>query len=383
MWFRVERDVLADAVGWAARSLPGRPAVPVLAGMLLDLASAGDGTGRLTLACFDYQVAALGEIPVEPRGGPGAAGRALVSGRLLAEITRSLPAAPVELRGEPGRVVLRCAGTRFTLATLPVEDYPRLPDPPPPAGVVGSDVLAAAVCQVATAAARDDTVPLLAAVRLELRGDTLALSCSDRYRVAVRELPWRPVEPDAAAVALVPVRTIATAARWQTGAAEVTLSLAGGLVGFAGGGRQTIGRLLDQRPVDYVARFPREFTGDAEVAAAPLLAAVRRMVLVAARHTPVTLTFADDRLVLEAATGEEAQAVEELPAPLTGPPVTVRFNPYFLLDGVSGVDTDTVRLRFTQSGPVLLSGKATDYRYLLMPVRLAAPSPPGGELGAV
>jgi DNA polymerase-3 subunit beta len=343
--------------------------------MLLDAgpASPESGPARLTLACFDYQVAALGEIPVEPRGRSGGAGRVLVSGRLLAEITRSLPPAPVELRAEPGRVVLRCAGTRFTLATLPIEDYPRLPDPPPRAGVVGSDVLAAAVGQVVTAAARDDSVPLLAAVRVELRGDTLALSCSDRYRVAVRELPWRPERPDETAVALVPVRTLATAARWLTGTAEVTITLAAGLIGFAGAGRQTIGRLLDQRPVDYVARLPRDFTGAAEVATVALLAAVRRMVLVAARHTPVTLTFQDDRLVLEAATGEEAQAVEELPARLSGPEVTLRLNPYFLLDGVSGVDTDTVWLRFTSAGPVLLSGKSIDYQYLLMPIRL----PPG------
>jgi DNA polymerase-3 subunit beta len=294
----------------------------------------------------------------------------LVSGRLLAEIARSLPPSPVEVRAEPGRVVLRCAGTRFTLATLPVEDYPGLPDPPPEVGVVGSDVLAAAVGQVIAAAARDDAVPLLAAVRVELRGDVLALSCSDRYRVAVRDLPWRPARPDLAAVALVPVRTLATAARWQTGAAEVAITLANGLIGFEGAGRQTISRLLDQRPVDYVSRFPHDFTGSAEVATAPLLAAVRRMVLVAARHTPVTLAFHAGRLVLEAATGEEAHAVEELPAQLSGPDATVRFNPYFLLDGVSGVDTDMVRMRFTAAGPVLLSGKATDYLYLLMPIRL-------------
>jgi DNA polymerase-3 subunit beta len=379
MLFQVDRDVLADAVGWAARYLPGRPAVPVLAGMLLstappaDRAASGDQadlTGRLRLACFDYQVAAHGEVPVEPRGGPQVHDRVLVSGRLLAEITRSLPPATVEVRTEPGRLVLRCAGTRFTLATLPVEDYPRLPDRPPEVGTVGSDVLAAAVGQVVTAAARDDTVPLLGAVRLELRGETLALSCSDRYRVAVRELPWRPARPEATAVALVPVRTLSAAARWLTGAAEVSISLAGGLIGFQGAGRRTVSRLLDQQPVDYVARFPRDFTGSAEVAAGPLLAAVRRMVLVAARHTPVTLAFQRDRLVLEAATGEEAHAVEELPAQLTGPDVTVRFNPYFLLDGVSGVDTDAVRLRFTAAGPVLLSGKAGDYQYLLMPVRL-------------
>ncbi|HKT01768.1 MAG TPA: DNA polymerase III subunit beta [Rugosimonospora sp.] len=371
MWFRIDRDALADAVGWAARCLPGRPAAPVLAGMLLEVAPTT--ADQLTLACFDYQVAAHGQVPIEALGGADGPGRALVSGRLLAEITRNLPAAPVDIRAQPGRVVLRCAGTRFTLATLPVEDYPRLPDPPPLAGAVGSDSLATAIGQVVGAAARDDAVPLLTAVRVELRGETLSLSCSDRFRVAVRELPWRPVRAHLSSVALVPVRTLASTARWLAGAAEVTITLSdtgGGLIGFECAGRQTVSRLLDQRPVDYVARFPRDFTGSAEIGTAPLLAALRRMSLVAAKHTPVTLAFHRDRVVLEAATGEEAHAVEELPALVAGPDVTVRFNPQFLLDGVSGVDSDQVWLRFTKAGPVLLSGKSTEYRYLLMPVRL-------------
>jgi DNA polymerase-3 subunit beta len=87
--FRVERDALADAVAWAARALPSRPPVPVLAGLLLE----ADASGVLRLSSFDYEVSARVEVAAEVMD----AGSALVSGRLLADISRSLPAKPVDV----------------------------------------------------------------------------------------------------------------------------------------------------------------------------------------------------------------------------------------------------------------------------------------------
>ena len=95
----LERDVLAEAVAWTARALPARPTVPVLAGIRLQ---AGE---ELVLSSFDYDVSAQATVPVSTEE----AGTALVSGRLLAEISRSLPAKPVHInaRGRPGGADLR------------------------------------------------------------------------------------------------------------------------------------------------------------------------------------------------------------------------------------------------------------------------------------
>ena len=76
MKFRVDRDVLADAVAWAARSLPVRPSAPVLAGLLIE---AGDD--GLVLSTFDYETSARATLNADV----SVEGRALVSGRLLAE----------------------------------------------------------------------------------------------------------------------------------------------------------------------------------------------------------------------------------------------------------------------------------------------------------
>ena len=390
----VERDALADAVAWTARALPARPAVPVLAGMRLEAA------GELTLSSFDYDVSAQASIPVVTEE----QGTILVSGRLLAEITRSLPARPVQLTADGTRATLTCGSATFTLLTMPVEDYPTLPGMPPAAGSIGSDAFASAVAQSAAAASRDDTLPGLTGVRIEIDGETLTLVSTDRYRLAVRELRWNPARPGLSASVLVPARALLDTARSLTSGAEVQLALAlpgeggqdgDGMIGFEGGGRRTTTRLLGGEFPPYRSLLPGYINAVGEVATAPFSEAVKRVALVAERNTALRLTFAPGQAVLEAGTGDEAQAVEVLEAsyefpgeqpgdlpppgqpPAFGPDgLEVAFNPQYLLDGLTAIDSDTARLSFTKPGKaVLITGKPgpegqTDYRYLLMPIRL-------------
>ncbi|KIH98746.1 DNA polymerase III subunit beta [Streptomonospora alba] len=377
MKFRVERDVLADAVAWTARSLPSRPSVPVLAGMLLD-ATADEG-GRLRLSSFDYEVSAQVSVDIDAEE----AGTTLVSGRLLAEITRNLPPQTVEISTDGAKVVVTCGSAKFTLLTLPVEDYPSLPAMPEQTGSIGSDAFAAAVGQVAVAAGRDDTLPMLTGVRIEIEGDTVTLASTDRYRLAVRELPWKPENPDVSAVALVPAKTLADTAKSLTSGAEVSIALANaesgeGMIGFEGGGRRTTTRLLDGEFPKYRALLPDSFNSVAEVQRGEFIEAVKRVSLVAERNTPLRLAFSEGQLVLEAGTGDEAQAVEALDASLDGDEVQIAFNSAFLLDGLSAIDSDVARLQFTTSTkPAIITGKpaddeaTADYRYLIMPVRLS------------
>jgi DNA polymerase-3 subunit beta len=380
---QVERDVLADAVAWTARALPTRPTVPVLAGMRLHAGA------ELTLSSFDYDVSAQATVPVTTEE----EGSALVSGRLLAEISRSLPARPVQITSEGGKAVLSCGSATFTLLTMPEEEYPALPEMPQAAGSVGSDAFASAVSQSATAAGRDDTLPALTGVRIEIEGDVLTLISTDRYRLAVRELRWTPARPDLSAAVLVPARALAETARSLTSGAEVSIALAlpgeggpdggglpaggDGMIGFEGGGRRTTTRLLGGEFPKYQALLPNHVSSTAELSTGLLAEAVKRVALVAERNTAVRLAFAPGELVLEAGTGEEAQAVEVLEASYDGDePLSIAFNPQYLLDGLSAIDSDTVRMSFTEAGkPALITGKPApdgqpDYRYLLMPIRL-------------
>jgi len=371
----LERDVLAEAVAWTARALPARPTVPVLAGIMLQ---AGQ---ELTLSSFDYDVSAQATIPVAA----DEEGTALVSGRLLAEISRSLPARPVSIRAGDGRAVVTCGSATFTLLTMPEEEYPALPEMPPAIGSVGSDTFATAVSQSASAAGRDDTLPALTGVRIEIEGDKLTLISTDRYRLAIRELRWNPAVPDLSAAVLVPARALAETARSLTSGAEVSIALAlpgddshggDGMIGFEGAGRRTTTRLLGGEFPRTQALLPTSAKSTAELSASLLAEAVKRVALVAERNTAVRLSFSTGQLMLEAGTGDEAQAEEAMEAEFDGEDLSIAFNPQYLLDGLSSIESDTVRFSFTEPGkPALITGKPgpdtePDFRYLLMPIRL-------------
>jgi DNA polymerase-3 subunit beta len=425
MKFRVGREALGEAVAWVARALTSRPVVPVLSGLLLRADEDG-----LTLSCFDYEVSARMRIEAEVEE----AGTALVPGRLLAEITRSLPALDVEVASDADMVGLSCGSAEFTLVSLPLEEYPALPEPPAPAGTVDGGVLAVAAAQVGPAASRDDTLPMLTAVNLEIDGETLTLAATDRYRLAVREVPWVPTAAGLRAAAMVPARTLADVARtmapgvpvtvaFGTGRADAGAAPAGaapepgggriprpadGMISFEGGNRRLTARLIGGEFIRYRSRFPDEFGSRALLPGGPFTEAVRRVSLVADRATPVRLTFNPGTVVIEAQTDGRARALETVPAEFEGDERVISFSPHYLLDGLvaaaasaapprqvggSGDDEDgeapadpgRIRLEFTAAAkPALITWAADDgltpgdspstpaFRYLVVPLRVPA-----------
>lgn len=381
MKFRVERDVLADAAAWVARSLPARPPVPVLGGVLIEATSDADGD-RLTVSGFDYETSARVELDATI-GDPG---RVLVSGRLLADITRALPSKPVDLVVDGSRATINCGNSRFSLPTMPVEDYPQLPAMPQLAGTVAADVLAEAVSQVAVAAGRDDTLPMLTGIRLEIEGSRLTLAATDRFRLAVRELDWTP-EDDTSSAVLIPAKTLAEVAKTLSGAGTVGLALSAGdgMLGITGGGRRATTRLLDAEFPRFRQLIPAEHTSAAIIEVAPLVEAIKRVALVTDRVAQVRMEFGEDGLRLAAGGDDVGSAEEELRCEFEGEALTIAFNPGYLLDALGALHTERARLTFTTPNrPALVrpvpppQAEGEDaappvepgYLHLLMPVRL-------------
>jgi DNA polymerase III subunit beta len=372
---RIAHEVLADAVGWVAKGLPSRPSVPILAGMLVE---AGDG--QVTFSGFDYESSAQVSVPAEVAD----EGRYLVSGRLLADICRSLPGDSVDLSGESARVRVGSGSSRFVLHALPLSEYPALPEVPTATGVVSGDVFARAVSQVVSAAGRDDTLPVFTGIRIEIRGSTVSLLATDRYRLAVRTFEWEPIDPAVEANALVPARMLSDVAKAMTGG-ELTLALGStrtgdGLIGFEGAGRRATSRLIDGDFPKVRSLIPAEsaITTTVRADTAVLIEAVKRVALVAERTAPVRLTFADGTATLDAGSGDEAQASESVEVTLTGDPVTTGFNAGYLLDGLASIGAPVAHFAFTQpTKPANLTGLRSpddsptdESAYILMPMRL-------------
>lgn len=372
MKFQIERDVLAQAVAWTARNLPSKPALPLLAGVMINADS-----NKLTLSSFDYEVSSKIEVEAEvPQPG-----KILVSGRLLAEIARALPNQKVSASLVGSRLEIKCGKASFALPTLPEDDFPNLPQLPIATGSITSEIFIEAVNQTAIAAGRDDSLPMLTGVRVEIKDNKLTFAATDRYRLAVKEINWQPKEKIEEKALLIPARMLTEAAKGFIDTKEISIGISEGtekLIGFYSQTKQTTSRLLDAEFPKYRSLLPTEEQEGVEISVALLLEALKRVELVAERNTPVRLEFGKSELVLRAGTGEDATAEEVLAIDYTGEPIEIAFNPTYLKDGLAALTTPNVKISFTTSArPAILTPidnngvKDETYKYLIMPVRLA------------
>lgn len=376
MKFQVNRDVFSEAVSFAVKLLPQRTTQPILSGVLLEAAD-----GALVLSSFDYEVSSRTEIAAEV----DEPGSALVSGRLLADIASRLPNAPVTFSTVDGKIAVQCGSAKFTLGSMPVEEYPTLPQIGERTGVLPADDFAAAVSQVTVAASRDDVTPVITGVQLEVGGNSLSLVATDRYRVAVREIDWdsggASVEGTAA---LIPARTLAEVGKTFAHSGTVSVTINRGddreLIAFSAD-KKTVTSLLIKGNFPPVKRlFPETVENYAVVNTADLVEATRRVSLVLEREAALRFSFTIDGVTLEAAGVEQAQASESIDGQLVGEDTVVSLKPSFLLDGLGAVHSEFVRLSFTKTdnpnkpGPVLITSQsskeqpgADNYKYLLQP----------------
>ncbi len=375
MKFTVESKVLVESVNWVSRSLSSRPIMTALLGIVIDVSN------EVTLSASDLETAAKSSFNADIKE----KGKVLVPGRLLAEIARSLPNKPVAFVLDNNRVLVTAGTAKFTLPTLPINEYPNLPTMPENSGFIASDVFATAINQVAIAAGKDDSLPTLTGIHVDINKETITLAATDRYRLAVREIQWQPNNLDIATSALLRARTLADAAKSLVGITQVSLAVAPitateRLVGFASEAKTMTSRMLDGTFPPYRHLLPNESIAQATIEVSTFLDSVRRVALVTDKTVPLRLRFADSKLQLEAGAGEEAQATEELSIIYNGEAIDIAFNPTFLMDGLHAVGTPFVHIAFTGSNkPAVLSGKnekdgptADNYRYLLMPMRYAS-----------
>ena len=377
MRFQANRDVFSEAVSFAVKLLPQRTTLPILSGVLIEATATG-----LILSSFDYEVSAQTEIVAEVEE----TGKVLVSGRLLAEIASRLPNAPVRFSTENSRIKVSCGSASFTLLSMPVEEYPSIPQVSTQSGLVPAEEFAAAVAQVAVAASRDDVTPVITGVQLEVTENSLSLVATDRYRVAVREIDWDSGSNTAAGTitALVPARTLQEVGKTFGHSGTISVSITNSddreLIAFTAN-KKTVTSLLIKGNFPPVRRlFPTAVDNYAVMNTADLIEATRRVQLVLEREAALRFTFATDGVTLEAVGSEQAQASETIDAILSGTETVVSLKPQFLLDGLSAVHSEFVRISFTKTenpnkpGPVLITSQtsreqagADSYKYLLQP----------------
>ena len=375
MKFLVEKEPLTDAVNWVARSLSSRPIQTSLLGIVINVDSVITFTG----SNLETTTESVIQADILDKG------RVLVPGRLLADIVRALPTKPITFELDGTRVLVTSGSSKFQLPTLPVEEFPTLPEFPDAAGEIDGGVFAESINQVAVAAGKDESLVKLTGVHVEVKGKNILLAATDRYRLAVKELTWKPNKTDIENTILVRARTISELARSIDVSGKVIFALADSdsqerLYGFKVGDKTLTSRTLDEVLPPFRQLLSTDSAADVSIEVGPLLDAVGRVALVTDKTVPLKLSFSTGNLKLEAGSGNDAQASENLPIEYSGEEFSTGFNPQFLIDGLQAISAPFVHISFTALNKhAIFMGKReadaapdTSYKYLLMPMRYSS-----------
>ncbi|MEN9741647.1 MAG: polymerase subunit beta [Actinomycetota bacterium] len=373
MKFQVDRDAMAEAVTWASRTLPSKSTQPLLTGLHLVAEKS-----NLVLSGSDADVSGQANVNADVEQ----PGTVLVPGRLLADITKSLPSAKIQFALNGNRVDITCGRSSFTIPTMPVAEYPPLPVMPEVSGTISGDEFANAIAQVATAASRDETLPAFTGIKIDVEGSVITMASTDRYRLAVREINWNPVSTTISTHTLIPARFLHESSKSLATSESVALAFAAsneGLFGIAGNGRQTTSRILAADFPPYRTLLPTESTSVAQVKTSDLIDSVKRVALVLDREAPIKITFKKNEALVfgGGGSGELAAAQEVIEATNNGEEISIAFNHQFLLDGLHAIDAQISTIAMTTPiRPAVITGASEfgadsddSFKYLLMPIR--------------
>lgn len=371
MKVEVNSQALADAVAWTTRVIDARPASPILAGVRLEAIN-----GTLQLSAFNYAISARHHI----EAGVDEAGSVLVLGKLLADITKSLPAAKTYLSTDGSTMTITSGKSTFTMQLMPDAEYPDLPVIPSKLGQVDAQTFTQAVTQASVAVSREENRPVLTGIRVQFQGDKVIMSSTDRFRLSRSSFTWTPENPDTNAIALVRGALLRDVARSLDEHQNIVVDFDTenpSLLGFENAGRVSTSQLIDGEFPAVDRLYADEYPIHAVINKQDLISAIKRVSLVAERNAPIRMAFTSQELTLTAGTADEAQAKEILDIDMDGEDITVAFNPTYLIEGLSAIAEPFVRMKMTTAvKPVEFNGQresdseeSMDYRYLLVPMR--------------
>jgi DNA polymerase-3 subunit beta len=271
---------------------------------------------------------------------------------------------------------------------MPVEEYPNLPEIPATSITVSGDAFSKAINQLTPAVAKNDHVMTLNGILFEVEEKNISMLGTDRNRMAVKEVPWAGKSELVGYISVVPLRTLIEVSKTFGQQGDLTLSInndeARGLIAFKANNRTITSLLIKGRYPDVKEHIPKADIPDfAIVNTQDLIDSIRRVGLVLENDVPMKCDFQNGKLILEASENEVAQASEEVPIELSGSDKVIKLRPRYVIDGLSGVNTEFTKISFMNNdnpnkpSPVLISShnpkdekEADNFRYVLQPHRL-------------
>jgi DNA polymerase-3 subunit beta len=369
-------ETFSKKLALVSRGVSARSTIQLLGGILLE---AGDGSVRLSATDMEVSVQTASPAEVEEEG------RVVIPARIFNDIVRSLAAEGFSLEhdGSGGTVRLAAGENEYRIRAYAADDFPQLPGfDAEGAFRISGEVLVETVEKVSRSYSRDETRPVLTGILISFEDSRVRMVTTDSYRLSIKESELATTAFEGSREAIIPARAMQEVSRIFTGSeeAEVEVALGQNQALFRIGDVLFGTRLIDGNFPEYRRLLPTGFEREISVNREDLISTLRRVNLFAQRQTPpvpVSLSFSEGSVEVIVRNGEIGEAHERLPAS-SEDEFLISFNPGYLLDGVSAIDTEKVVFKFNEAlKPGLIvpgtNGETEtaepDFLYLIMPMR--------------
>ena len=348
-----------------------RHTLPILANVLIR--KTGNAL-QLTTSDLEIQIRTTAEL-----AGDMGDFTTTLGARKLIDILKTMPGdQTVSLETQQSKVILKGGKSRFTLQTLPAEDFPLVQEAPSfgPAFSVPQKVLKDPMSQVSFAMAVQDIRYYLNGILFVAEGNTLSLVATDGHRLAFAsatldvEVPKQEV--------ILPRKTVLELQRLLSDASGdnqpvIEMQFASNQARFTFAGMEFVTKLVEGKFPDYNRVIPRNHPNHIVLGRAPLLASMQRTAIMTSdKFKGVRLTIEPGTLRIAANNAEQEEAVDELDIDYGGPAVEGGFNVTYLIDVLSNMGQDMVRIDFADNNnsALITNPENANFQYVVMPMRM-------------
>ena len=368
MKFTIPREALLKPLQLVTGVVERRQTLPVLANLLIQADSHGLS---LTGTDLEVEMVARCEVPVEQPG------EVTIPARKLADIWRALPdEAQVSVFVESERATIRSGRSRFTLATLPAADFPKVEGGDSDVVVkLGQRQFGKLIEQVSFAMAHQDVRVFLNGMLLEVGGDILKAVATDGHRLAMASQTCE-TNADSGVIkqAIVPRKAVMEMARLLDEEDEtLSIHLGGSHLKLTKGGITLTTKLVDGQFPDYEKVVPKDASRVLDGDRNTLKQGFQRAsILSNEKYRGVRLAISPDSLMIQANNPEQEEAEETVPVQFSGDQLEIGFNVSYLLDVLSVIDSDQVQISVSDANSSALLEGVDDNNavYVVMPMRL-------------
>ncbi len=366
MEITVKKDALSEAFSIAQAIATARSTRPVLQNAHIQATA-----GMVSLSATDMEVGIIWKIPAE-NCKVGQDGAVLLPAARMAQITRSIEADEVTLKTQESSCVIEGGRAIFNVVTEKIEDFPLVMDRPEKAGLeIEAEKFTRMIKETIFAAARESTRYALNGVHIQVADGIIEMVATDGRRMAL--VSGKVDKGASMPAAIVPQKALAQVERLKAAEGEnLNIFIQERQVFFSTAAGTVTSRLVEGHFPPYKDVIPKDNDRKAKVSRAALLSAMRQTAIMTSEESKsVLLSFAPGELRVTGNAPEEGRGEVTVDIEFDGEPVEVRFNPHFVIEALSAIESSEVTVEMKSSSDPAMITDGSGFVYVVMPINIS------------